>query len=132
MKLHHIGYITGNIEETASAFEVLGYEAQPLYDDPIQKCFICFLTREECEPLIELVQPYEDNRTMQKMLAKRGVSPYHVCYEVDDVQAIYDKLSNAEGWLPVFEPVEAVAFGNRKITYFMNAETGFVEFVNKK
>lgn len=132
MKLHHIGYITGNIDETASAFEVLGYEVQPLHDDTIQKCFICFLAREEREPLIELVQPYEDNRTMQKMLAKRGVSPYHLCYEVDDVQVIYDKLSNTDGWLPMFEPVAAVALGNRKITYFMNGETGFVEFVNKK
>ena len=132
MKLHHTGYITGNIDETAQAFEVLGYTKQPTYEDTIQKCFICFLKREEGEALIELVQPYEDNKTMQKMLTKRGVSPYHLCYEVEDVQAIYDKLSDAEGWLPMFAPVEAVAFGNRKITYFMNYEAGFIEFVNSK
>ena len=132
MKLHHTGYITGNIDETAQAFEVLGYTKQPTYEDTIQKCFICFLKREEGEALIELVQPYEDNKTMQKMLTKRGVSPYHLCYEVEDVQAIYDKLSDTEGWLPMFAPVEAVAFGNRKITYFMNYEAGFIEFVNSK
>lgn len=132
MKLHHTGYITGNIDETAKAFEVLGYTKQPTYDDTIQKCFICFLKRAEDEALIELVQPHEDNKTMQKMLTKRGVSPYHLCYEVEDVQAIYDKLSDTEGWLPVFAPVEAVAFGNRKITYFMNVETGFLEFVSEK
>lgn len=132
MKLHHTGYLTGDIDETAKAFEVLGYVAQPVFDDKIQKCFICFLKREEGEALIELVQPYEDNITMQKMLKKRGVSPYHLCYEVLDVQAIYDNLSETEGWLPIFAPLEAVAFENRKITYFMNAETGFVEFVNEK
>lgn len=132
MKLHHTGYITGNIDETSKAFEVLGYTRQPIFDDTIQKCFICFLKREEGEPLIELVQPYEDNKTMQKMLTKRGVSPYHLCYEVEDVQAIYDKLSDTEGWLPMFAPVEAVAFNNRKITYFMNYEAGFIEFVNSK
>ena len=33
MKLHHIGYITGNIDETAKAFEVLGYIKQPTFDD---------------------------------------------------------------------------------------------------
>lgn len=132
MKLHHTGYITGNIDETAQAFEVLGYTKQPTYEDTIQKCFICFLKREEGEALIELVQPYEDNKTMQKMLTKRGVSPYPLCYEVEDVQAIYDKLSDTEGWLPMFAPVEVVAFGNRKITYFMNYEAGFIEFVNSK
>lgn len=132
MKLHHTGYITGNIDETAKAFEVLGYCKQPTFDDTIQKCFICFLERTKGEPMIELVQPYEENKTMQKMLTKRGVSPDHLCYEVDNVMAVYDKLLDTEGWLPIFSPVEAIAFDNRKITYFMNAETGFVEFVNKK
>ena len=131
MKLHHTGYITGNIDETAKAFEVLGYTKQPTYDDTIQKCFICFLKRAEDEALIELVQPHEANKTMQKMLTKKGISPYHLCYEVKDVQAISDRLSDTEGWLPMFAPVEAVAFGNRKITYFMNAEMGYIEFVNK-
>lgn len=132
MKLHHTGYITGCIEETAKAFEALGYTKETVFDDIIQKCYICFLKRDMEEPLIELVQPYEENKMMQKILSKRGVSPYHICYEVDDVQDIYNKLSNTEGWLPMFAPVEAVAFDNRKITYFMNYEVGYVEFVNKK
>lgn len=132
MRLHHTGYITGNIHETAMAFELLGYVQQPVYDDTTQKCFISFLKREEDEALIELVQPYEENKSMQKMLAKRGVSPYHLCYEVEDVQAVYDNLSEKEGWLPIFAPVEAIAFENRKITYFMNAETGYIEFVSEK
>lgn len=132
MKLHHTGYLTGNISETAKAFEVLGYVQQQIIDDRIQKCYICFLNREGDEPLIELVQPYEDNKSMQKMLTKRGVSPYHLCYEVEDVQVIYDKLSKIEGWLPIFEPVPAVAFGNRLITYFFNSDGGFIEFLNIK
>ena len=79
---------------------------------------------------IELVKPYEQNLSMQKMLKKRGISPYHLCYEVDDVEALYKDLSAKEGWLPIFAPVPAVAFGNRLITYFLNADAGFVEFVN--
>ena len=132
MKLHHTGYITGNIDETAKAFEVLGYCKQPTFDDTIQKCFICFLKRAENEVMIELVQPYEDNKTMQKMLSKRGVSIYHLCYEVEDVHAVYDELSAKDEWVAMFEPVEAVAFNNRKITYFLNYEAGFIEFVNSK
>ncbi len=130
MKLHHTGYITGNIEETAKTFEVLGYCKQPTFDDIIQKCFICFLKRADGEPMIELVQPYNDNVQMQKMLKKRGVSPYHLCYEVEDVQALFDELLLKDDWVAMFEPVRAVALGNRRITYFMNYELGFIEFVN--
>lgn len=72
MKLHHIGYITGNIAETAKAFEALGYVQQPVFDDTIQKCIICFLKRDVNDSLIELVQPYEDNKTMQNILTKKG------------------------------------------------------------
>ena len=79
---------------------------------------------------IELVKPYEQNLSMQKMIKKRGVYPYHLCYEVDDVEAINNDLTAKEGCLPLFEPVPAVALGNRLITYFVNADIGFVEFVN--
>jgi len=132
MKLHHTGYITGDIDGTANVFEVLGYRKCKTYDDINQKCFICFLERESGEPLVELVKPYDDNIQMQKILKKKGVSPYHLCFEVEDVQKIYEELSSKDGWIPIFEPIEAVAFNNRKITYFMNYEAGFIEFVNEK
>ncbi len=131
MKIDHVGYLVNDILNSANSFEVLGYNRGEVIKDPIQKCFICFLRREIDEPKIELVQPFEENANMRKLLTKRGVSPYHLCYEVEDVQAIYSQLSETEGWLPIFAPVEAVAFGNRKITYFLNSETGFIEFLNK-
>lgn len=131
MKLDHIGYLTADIEASAKAFVTLGYAKGENFDDDIQKCHICFLTQSGTEA-IELVQPYDDNVPMNKMLKKRGTSPYHLCYEVEDVQALYDSLSETEGWTPMFAPVKAIAFGNRLITYFLNAETGFIEFVNAR
>jgi methylmalonyl-CoA/ethylmalonyl-CoA epimerase len=68
---------------------------------------------------------------MQKMLTKQGVSPYHTCYEVDDVDREYEQLIQ-EDWVALFKPVAAPAFGNRKICYFWNAEIGFIELVNKQ
>ena len=68
---------------------------------------------------------------MQKMLAKRGVTPYHTCYEVDDVDSEYEQLIQ-EDWTALFKPVAAPAFGNRKICYFWNSEIGFIELVNKQ
>lgn len=113
-------------------FEILGYKTSSLpVNDDIQRCRICFIERTN-EPLIELVEPYENNKSLRKMLTQRGNAPYHMCYEVDDVEALFDELSEKEGWMPLFRPVEAAAFNNRLITYFYNTQVGYVEFVNKK
>lgn len=129
-KIDHIGYLTGDIAATAKAFEKLGYQMGEIVNDDTQRTRICFLTKAN-EVRVELVEPYEDNRTMQKMLTKQGVSPYHTCYEVDDVDREYEQLIQ-EDWVALFKPVAAPAFGNRKICYFWNAEIGFIELVNKQ
>lgn len=129
-KIDHIGYLTGDIAATAKAFEKLGYQRGEIVNDDTQRTRICFLTKAD-EVRVELVEPYEDNRTMQKMLTKQGVSPYHTCYEVDDVDSEYEQLIQ-EDWVALFKPVAAPAFGNRKICYFWNAEIGFIELVNKQ
>ena len=129
-KIDHIGYPTGDIAATAKAFEKLGYQMGEIVNDDTQRTRICFLTKAN-EVRVELVEPYEDNRTMRKMLTKQGVSPYHTCYEVDDVDREYEQLIQ-EDWVALFKPVAAPAFGNRKICYFWNAEIGFIELVNKQ
>lgn len=131
MKLQHIGYVVENIEVAQQNFEALGYKvAQAPVNDGIQKCRIGFIARDG-EPMIELVEPYENNKSLRKMLTQRGNAPYHLCYEVEDVEALFDELSEKEGWMPLFRPVEATAFGNRLITYFYNVQLGYIEFVNR-
>ena len=129
-KIEHIGYLTKDIVETSKAFLLLGYVAGEIVNDNTQQTKICFL-RKEGEANIELVEPYEDNATMQKMLAKRGSSPYHVCYEVDDIDACYVEMLD-NGFMPLFKPVEAPAFNNRKICYFSKRPIGLIELVSNK
>jgi len=130
-RLHHIGYLVSSIENTISEFRILGYDqSSSVVNDDTQRTKICFLTKNE-EPLVELVEPYEDNKTMNKMLNKRGTSPYHLCYEVDDINKEYERLIE-KNWTPLFNPVEAPAFDNRLICYFWNSEIGFIELLNKK
>ena len=126
--LEHIGYITDDIAKTAECFRMLGYEASDVVNDNTQRTRICFLTKSGATN-IELVEPYEDNKTMQKML-KRGVSPYHTCYEVDDVNAAYEEMLDND-FTPLFKPVQAPAFNNRLICYFWKSDIGFIELVNR-
>lgn len=127
-KLEHVGYITDNIVKTAESFLLLGYEADPVVNDDNQRTRICFLTKPGATK-IELVEPYEDNKTMLKML-KHGVTPYHTCYEVDDVNAAYEEMLDHD-FTPLFKPVGAPAFGNRLICYFWKSDIGFIELVNR-
>jgi methylmalonyl-CoA/ethylmalonyl-CoA epimerase len=129
MKLDHVGYLTNDINATAKIFGVLGYKQQEIIEFEAQKCSVCFLTKEH-ETKIELVRPYEENKSLMRILKKIGVAPYHVCYEVDDIEAT---LSQQEfsGFVPLSAPVEAPAYAGRKICYVWNSEIGFIELVNK-
>ena len=127
-RFEHVGYVTDDIAKTAETFRLLGYTADQIVDDDTQRTRICFL-RKEGEPNIELVEPFEDNKTMQKML-KRGVMPYHTCYEVDDIMTAYEEMVDQD-FTPLFKPVAAPAFDNRLICYFWKSEVGLIELVNR-
>ena len=126
--LNHVGYITDDIVQTVASFQLLGYKADAIINDDTQRTRICFL-RKSGETNIELVEPYEDNKTMQKML-KRGVTPYHTCYVVDDIMASYEEMLDND-FTPLFKPVAAPAFDNRLICYFFKSDIGFIELVNR-
>jgi methylmalonyl-CoA/ethylmalonyl-CoA epimerase len=126
--LDHVGYITADIVQTVASFQLLGYKADAIINDDTQRTRICFL-RKPGETNIELVEPYEDNKTMQKML-KRGVTPYHTCYVVDDIMASYEEMLDND-FTPLFKPVAAPAFDNRLICYFFKSDIGFIELVNR-
>lgn len=91
MKLDHIGYITDKIDETKEGFVRLGYVPESVVDFEAHKCKICFL-RKEGETTVELVEPYEENKSLRKLL-KNGVTPYHVCYEVEDIHQSINTLT---------------------------------------
>lgn len=126
--VEHVGYVTKDIEKTAETFKVFGYQAEPIVNDDTQKTRICFM-RKAGEVNIELVEPYSDNATMQKML-KKGATPYHTCYAVEDIQQAYNQLKDL-GFTPLFSPVAAPAFDNRLICYFWKNDIGLVEVVEK-
>jgi len=127
---HHIGYVTDNIANTSAFYLEIGYESTAVIEDEIQRVKICFLTKDGF-PRIELVEPADENSSVNKIFKKTGVAPYHVCYEVDDINQAYDDLVDIKGFIPLFRPVEAIALENRLICYLYRKEVGFIELVNK-
>ena len=127
----HIGYVTDSIEKTAAVYVENGYVKSQVWQDEIQSTRICFLAREGM-PTIELVEPLNEKSSVNKILNKNGVSPYHICYEVADIEKTFEMMTEEMGFIPLFRPVEAIAFENRLICYLYKKEIGFVELLNKE
>lgn len=129
LKLDHIGIVTDNIVATSEIYNKFGYTSGDVIIDEIQQVKISFLINGENK--IELVEPLNEKSSVNKLLKKNGVSPYHLCYEVDNINETYDDLLE-EGFIPLFRPVEAAAFNNRLICYMYNSNVGYIELVNKE
>jgi methylmalonyl-CoA/ethylmalonyl-CoA epimerase len=128
-KFHHIGYVTNSIADTSALYVSIGYCMSNIVVDSIQQVKVCFLSKDN-SPRIELVEPIDENSSVNKLLKKNGVSPYHLCYEVENINDAFEVLIEM-GYTPLFRPVEAVALGNKQICYLYKKETGFIEIVNK-
>lgn len=130
MNFHHIGVATNNIELTTKHYNIFGYkQSTELFLDPIQNVHILFLEKPN-SPYIELVAPVNQDSPILNILNKNGTTPYHFCFEVDDIVKEVDKLKKLK-FVMVSKIVPAVAFNNRLVCFLYNKESGLIELLNK-
>jgi methylmalonyl-CoA/ethylmalonyl-CoA epimerase len=115
LKLHHIGIVVQNINESLGELaNFLSFESTNL---PTligsQKVNICFLKTNNV--YIELIEPAEENSPITNF-AKEGGGFHHLCFEVDDIQQEIDKMVK-NGAHVVVAPVKG--FDDRLITFLM-------------
>jgi methylmalonyl-CoA/ethylmalonyl-CoA epimerase len=63
-------------------------------------------------------------------LIRRGITYYHVCYEVECLEGAVKALRPA-GAMPVFGPIPVAIFNGRRIMYLMTP-MGLIELLEKK
>ena len=124
---HHIGIACRNIDKTKGFYTAMGYDASPVTDDGVQHVRVCFLEKEGA-PRLELLEPLDENNPVARTLATAGVTPYHMCYEVQDLEDAISKLRR-ERFLTVSGPVPACAMGNRRIAFMFKKDNGLIELV---
>lgn len=124
---HHIGIACRDIDKTREFYLGLGYTASPVVDDPLQHVRICFLDKEGA-PRLELLQPLDDQSPVARTLATAGVTPYHFCYEVRNIDEAIAAL-RTKRFLLVSGPVPACALGDRCIAFLYNKNNGLIELV---
>lgn len=129
-KIDHIGYAVMDIRATAELYLRAGWTLSEIFEENVQNTKIAFLNKPGFTT-IELVSPLEGKSPVDNVLKNNGVTPYHVCYQVDDVMEAMEELYE-EGFKPLFLPVESVAMNNWKICYLYHPSIGYIEIVAPK
>ena len=130
LSFHHIGIACRDIERTAAFYTAMGYTAAPVVEDPLQHVNVCFLDKDGA-PRVELLSPLDDQSPVQRTLDTAGVAPYHMCYEVEDIEAAIARLRSAQRFLLVSGPVAACAMDDRRVAFLYQKNTGLIELVEK-
>lgn len=127
MKFHHIGVAVKEIEKTAAVYVQGGYKKSVITFDPVQQVNVCWLTKEGM-PTVELVEPVDDSSPVCKTLEKNGVTSYHTCYLVEDIEKAIAELRKMR-YVVVVKPVVAPAIMNSKVCFLYNKHVGLIELV---
>jgi len=126
---HHVGIAVRNLQAAIPIYmKLFDYQlVSGPFDDPIQNVSVCFLSRGEGDPKIELVAPLGPGSPVDGTL-KKGGGTYHICYQVPEMGAAIRHLTG-EGSLLLSGPVPAAAFEMREIAWLMTEANLLVELL---
>lgn len=134
VRLHHIGVAVQDIESGSQFYEShMGlHRISETIEDPLQKVEVLFLSPDRNASMtsgtcLELVGPVGTESPINRTL-QRGVSGYHSCYEVDDLDGAIEDLS-AAGAILVGPALPAVAFAGRRIAWLFLPNHHLIELL---
>ena len=132
MRVEHIGVAVADIDAALKSYEELfGYRLlRGPFEEPGQRATVAFIgTGEPGDVVFELITPLGEDSHVARNLA-RGVSAYHVCYEVDDIEATLASFK-ARGSLIICQPIVTRSFEGRRIAWVMTPTRQLTEFVER-
>jgi methylmalonyl-CoA/ethylmalonyl-CoA epimerase len=133
LQIHHIGFAVRNhfqaLEQLRMTVPGLTTEVDAIRD-PAQQATISLLRQDRGSALLyELVSPADDadeDAPIQKIV-RRQRGAYHICFTADKFDELLELWTRRSS--PVFGPVPAVAFGGRRVVFFLFSEIGLFEIL---
>ena len=132
MKLHHIGIVVKNIQESIGELtQYLNFESTTVPSlIGSQQVNVCFLKTNNV--YIELIEPATENSPVSEFV-KEGGGFHHLCFEVNDIHLEVEKMVKNGAYLTV-EPVKG--FGDSLIAFLYinmkNTKCNLIELVEIK
>ena len=122
-------WICPEIDKTANLYITAGYERTETVIDPLQNVYVCVLTKEGM-PMIELLAPVDDSSPICKTIQNaRGISIYHTCYIVPDIEEAIKDLRNLK-YIPTTKPKMSNVFGSL-VCFLFHKDVGLIEIIQK-
>jgi methylmalonyl-CoA/ethylmalonyl-CoA epimerase len=124
-----VGFVVGDIEASLTGYtkSLAATWDGRIYEDPLQRVKVAFLTTRVGEPQIELVQAVGDRSPVLGAL-RSGGGMHHLCFEVGDLAAAMREL-RVRGAIIAKRPKPAVAFGGRSIAWMLTSEKMLIELL---
>ena len=131
MQVNHIGYAVQDLNRAVKSFLCLGYRVcRAETEDPSRNVKICFLS-DPNGVRVKLIAPLNKNSPVDSWLQKNGNSPYHICYDSDDIASDIVALKR-QGYLLVTHPLPAPAMDDRRVAFMYGKGVGLIELVEKE
>ena len=128
VKFHHLGVVTHDVKKTASFYLRMGYSEVAGGYDPNQNVYGYFYEKKGF-PTIELLAPYDEKSPINRILKKNVVSPYHLCYEIEDQleNAVAELKKNR--FLTISKPSISENLGGKRVCFLFHKDMGIVELL---
>tara|TARA_Y100001936_G_scaffold208156_1_gene213485 strand:+ start:1011 stop:1409 length:399 start_codon:yes stop_codon:yes gene_type:complete len=132
MKLHHIGIVVKNIQESLGEItQFLEFQETSLpMKVSSQKVNVCFLKTSNV--YLELIEPIDQDSPVKKF-SESGGGFHHLCFEVEDIFKEIEEMKR-KGARVIVEPTKG--FDGRLIAFIFlnmkNTDCNLIEFAEKK
>lgn len=125
LTLHHVGVVVADIAEAVKRYTTkFSYEVcTEVFHDPVQTAYVQFLRLPGDSIFLELVAPDSERSKVTNAL-RNGGGLNHLCYATPDIDKCWASF-RARGLFPLQRPVPAVAFGGRRIAWFLHDRVPF-------
>ncbi len=122
-KIAHIAVVVPDLAE-ANRFwvDAMGLELDRVEEVPEQAVDVAFLPVGESD--IELLRPIDEASGVARYLEKRGPGIHHICFEVDDIEAVLARLKSFD--IPLINKEPTVDRHGTKIAFVHPKGTGGV------
>ena len=96
IRLDHIGIAVNSLDEGERFWRLLGLipedEDEEVEDQGVKTRFIPIAREPQKAAMIELLEPTGDNTPIGRFIEKRGVGIQQICFQVDDIHELINKL----------------------------------------
>lgn len=92
-KIAHVGIATESIGVVADFYRLLGLEMDTM--EVIKDQNVKLAMMKAGDSAVELIEPLEESSPVARFIEKRGEGMHHITFEVDEIEALLDKLKQA-------------------------------------